>query len=816
MRRIKRHINILVIAALLLTVTLMPASAAGVSKNISSSVPYDTYIYDYAGNPVITPHAYIPDSVIDLGEMGLGGMTSPSDLEVDKNDNLYLVDTGYGVSQDDLSEYLASLPGAPEEIPGEEDEMVDEELDVETDAEIDAETEEETEPVVEEVPDSTPQEDIPAEPKEPATPEQIEYYNKLSELALEADVAFTGRVIVLNPDKTEKFHVSVFYNTETKSFDGFDNPQGITVTSKYIYVADTGHQRIVRFNLDGSFSRAFGDPNIAYSDEATPYTPTKVAVDRNENMYVISQGEIMGIILLDKEGEFAGYVGAQQVSYSVVDYIWKNILSQEAQDRMEAFVPTEYNNVKIDEQDFLYATTEIEGEDIDGAVMSKTADTKSSPIKRLNPTGNDVLVRKGYFSTVGDVSYKTDPVRGPDISIIVDVALGPNGRYTLLDENYNRMFTYSADGELIYAFSGEGYQVGNSRTPVAIAYDSNYDLYLLDYDTGYITVFSRTKYGKLIDEAYSYYRDYDFENSVKKWDEVLNENANFDIAYDGKGNAYMQDENYDEAMKMFRYSNNKQRYSDALAQSRATSIEDHLIVIVLVVVVILYLLVKLFGWIGKRNKSPKYADKHGTYLNQVLYAFYIMLHPFDGFWDVKHEKRGSVKAATTIALFLIFANLVSAFFTNYLFNDAYGTEISIMSEFLIVLMPLGLWTLCNWCVTTLADGEGSIKDVYVFTCYALLPMAMFTIVNTVLSHFIVLDEGMYITFFSSLGVIWSGFLLFSGNTQTHRYTVSKSVLSILMAAIGMCIVVFIALVIFTTYQQIYGFIDNIVKELTYR
>jgi hypothetical protein len=80
----------------------------------------------------------------------------------------------------------------------------------------------------------------------------------------------------------------------------------------------------------------------------------------------------------------------------------------------------------------------------------------------------------------------------------------------------------------------------------------------------------------------------------------------------------------------------------------------------------------------------------------------------------------------------------------------------------------------------------------------------------------VLDEAMYITFFGSLSVIWSGYLIFSGNTQTHRYTVGKSILSILMAVIGMAIIVFICLVIFTTYQQIYGFIDSIIKEVTYR
>ena len=70
------------------------------------------------------------------------------------------------------------------------------------------------------------------------------------------------------------------------------------------------------------------------------------------------------------------------------------------------------------------------------------------------------------------------------------------------------------------------------------------------------------------------------------------------------------------------------------------------------VAVLLFAFVKLFGWIGKRNRDPKYQDKHGTFLNKFLYGFYIMVHPFDGFWDLKHEKRGSAKAGTFDSLWI--------------------------------------------------------------------------------------------------------------------------------------------------------------------
>ena len=779
MRRLNKLLYIILAVTVVASMCMLPASAT--TEVVSASVPYGTYVYDYDGNPVVTPHAYVPVAVVNGDDMGIGKLTRPTDMEVDKEGNIYILDSDYTVD-------MSALTNVAEGEVAQESQEETQEVELTTEAVDDTTTEETT--------DTAQTEDD-------------------GDTAFVDTSGFHGRLIVLNPDYTVKMVLSTF--AKDGKTDGFAYPEGVTISHDgTIYIADTKHSRILRFTKDGQFIRAFTDPKLTYVSEDFTYLPCKLAVDTSDNMFVVAEGAKEGLILLDKEGKFNGFVGAQQVTYSVVEYAWKNILSDAAGDRMESFVPTEYNNIVIDNSGFLYVTTSsVEEKDLAAAAASGTADSKNSPVKRLNPTGNDVLIRKGYFSTIGDISFEYDSLGNPATSVIEDVALGPNGRYTILDSRNNRLFTYSSDGELIYAFSGDGYQAGNSKTPVSITYRGD-ELMLLDQGTGSFTVFEPTKYGMLIDEAYYYYKQYDYQNSVAKWDQVLDENANFDIAYDGKGNACMQAGKYDEAVKYFRYSNNKERYSVALGEQRASLIENYLVLIALVAVVLLVVLVKVWGWINKRNTDPKYDDKHGTFLNQVLYAFYIMLHPFDGFWDVKHEKRGSAKAGSLIALFLIVANIISKFFTNYLFNPAYGTKISIMTEILMVVLPLLLWTLANWCVTTLADGEGNIKDVYVFTCYALLPMALFTLLNTVLSHFIILDEGMYITFFSTLGVLWSGFLLFSGNTQTHRYSVLKSVLSILMAVVGMAIIVFLALVVFTTYQQIYSFGDSIVKEITYR
>jgi biopolymer transport protein ExbD len=102
----KKILTILMVTAMMLSVCVLPALAEA-QELVSASMPYDTYVYDYDGNPVITPHAYVPSFVVDGEDMGVGALSSPSDLEVDKDGNIYIVDMEYTVDMDALEGQVA-------------------------------------------------------------------------------------------------------------------------------------------------------------------------------------------------------------------------------------------------------------------------------------------------------------------------------------------------------------------------------------------------------------------------------------------------------------------------------------------------------------------------------------------------------------------------------------------------------------------------------------------------------------------------------------------------------------------------------------
>jgi len=274
--------------------------------------------------------------------------------------------------------------------------------------------------------------------------------------------------------------------------------------------------------------------------------------------------------------------------------------------------------------------------------------------------------------------------------------------------------------------------------------------------------------------------------------------------------------NYEKSMEYFSYSNNKDAYSDAYKESRNQFLRQYILVIVLIIAVLLFGLIKLMQWIGKRNRDEKYREKRDKFSGHLLYGFYVLMHPFDGFYDLKHEKRGSLGAATFWLMAGVSGVVLSKVFTSYLFNTTYKQDVSIPWEYLTLLIPLGLWVASNWCITTLVDGEGRFKDIYLFTGYAMLPVALLYFISIPVSYMLVSDEGMYLNLLQNIALIWFVFLIFCGNTVIHQYTGAKSILAILISILGIAIMIFVALLLITSYQKLASVVIDIGKELSYR
>lgn len=406
---------------------------------------------------------------------------------------------------------------------------------------------------------------------------------------------FKGNILVLDSEWNLKKVIDQFDNNGKA--DKFNNPTGVFVTDKGdIYVADMNNGRVVVLDKDGNYKREYGKPtDVTYNKDVHEYKPKKVAVDSNNNIFLIVQGDNNGIVEINEEGYFEGYVGANKVKVNPALVLWKRIMTKEQVEQLEKFVPQEYSNLSLDDQGFIYALAATEG--------------ASNPIKRLNPTGEDVLVRNGWTGVNGDtISTKAlyNQVTGDSgLSLFADITSDSEGYYSALDGKRGRIFTYNKNGDLLYVFGGMGSQKGTFGLPVAIENRAG-KIYVVDKKNKNITEFEVTEYAKLIRQADSQYLDGQYEDCMETWKKVLKMNANFELAYVQTGNVYLRQQKYEEAMKYYMLGNYRGNdstgYSKAFDGYKKQFLRQHFSKILTIAVI---LFVGLYVFIKIRNRRKK-------------------------------------------------------------------------------------------------------------------------------------------------------------------------------------------------------------------
>ena len=210
----------------------------------------------------------------------------------------------------------------------------------------------------------------------------------------------------------------------------------------------------------------------------------------------------------------------------------------------------------------------------------------------------------------------------------------------------------------------------------------------------------------------------------------------------------------------------------------------------------------------------------GIFLSRILkglqYSLYLIFHPFKGFWDLKHEKKGNVYSAWVIVCLLSVLLILRRQFTGFILNFNKQNEMNVFVEILSVLAPLGLWCLSNWCITTLVDGGGSLKDIFITTAYALTPVVLINIPMLLLSNVMILEETVFYTVLDALSVLWAALLILIGIMTVHQFTMPKTIATIAVAVVGMIIILFLILLFVSIIQQIVSFVDLLWTELAMR
>jgi hypothetical protein len=615
-----------------------------------------------------------------------------------------------------------------------------------------------------------------------------------------------NRIIRTNSDFTE---AAVYTEADGVAFA---QPKGVFVQSGMLYVADTGNRRVVKMDAKtGETIAAYGKPDSPQFSQGVDFKPQKVVVTAQGEISIVCEGIYEGLVTIDQSGEFQGYSGTIPVKPTLWELFWRLLSTREQLKSMSSFLPVTYINVDLDEKGFIMATSQAE------------QSTMANSIQRLNPGGNDVLINNSGQTLTGDLGNIYDG-RATGVSVFQDVACLEGGIFACVDVRRSKVFLYDDEGEMLFAFGGLGGQDGNIAVPSAI--DSNgFTLYVADSSLGQITVFEPTAYGKCLMQGIIDYNNSDYEQSKANFTEAFRYNTNCELAYLGIGRAQMREGAYKDAMASFRLAANRTYYSRAMKQYRAEVLDENFSVIfALIVIVLLALIANPIIKKLRRNAKPKEkkewqpksraAGMLDRLMKDVDFAFYCAIHPFKGFHELRHEGEGSAVGGTFILILYIVLAVLRSTLSGFLFGG--GTDTSPLLTVSSVLLPILLFVLANWCITTLMEGEGSMRDIYKGVCYALLPMALGQVVLLVLSNFLTLEESaIYYVLYYGLWA-YTIFQLLAGNMLAHGFTMSRTVGATILTAIAMAVIVFLLYLFFNLLFEVGAFAVQVYREIAFR
>lgn len=198
-----------------------------------------------------------------------------------------------------------------------------------------------------------------------------------------------------------------------------------------------------------------------------------------------------------------------------------------------------------------------------------------------------------------------------------------------------------------------------------------------------------------------------------------------------------------------------------------------------------------------------------------LYPFYIMLHPKDGFQELRANKKTSASVVTVIVLAWLLGEVFYRSATAYDMNMFEEHQQNLFRTAMTTVMMFAIVCVSNWCFCTLMDGKGRMLDICTVAAYALAPYVIVRFITTICSWFMAGDEQMFLTYAVTVITVWCFIIAFIGLSEIHEYTYSKTVLSVILTIVGLIIILFIMLMLLTLFQQVFVFIRTIIMEAMY-
>jgi sugar lactone lactonase YvrE len=650
--------------------------------------------------------------------------------------------------------------------------------------------------------------------------DEIKYYEAPTDLFINEQgylfVADTGNNRIVKLNKKGEL-IAVFKEADGKPFN---SPKGVFADAQgNLYIADTGNQRIVHLSSTGKFIEEFVKPKSELLGENFMFNPTKLCLSPTGYIYVLKDENIL---VLDAYNNFRGYMGQSEIGYSFLDTVIRRFASDEQKKVARKRTAASFINMHIDEKGMIYAVT---------------MDRNTGEIKKLNSVGKNIYrsyttLQQGFkmpnlnFLTEMKLESKSfvfgerhDEDGKPMLPLFKDITVDKNGIVNVLEGRNGKVYQYDLEGNLLTVFGGKGNQKGTFSTAESIEVDEDGCIYVLDRVLGNIQIFAPTGFIINVHNAVNLYADGEYDKAHAVWLKVLETHENYSLAHLGLAKSLFKQKRWKEAMKEYKIVNDRDGYSKAFLKYRYELFRSKFPIVLMIFLLIIIVLILFFKYIKKlyieiiENLSAG-GQRQYRIIDQLKLSIGVIFHPIETFELIKNNRGNfSVIPGVIILIFTFSVRVFYIFNVHFPLADIDLRDSNIILEAVKLLLPVLTWVVSSFAITAILEGESKLKDIFIASSFCMLPYIFVVFALTILSNILSKGEVALYAVIMNATWVWVYILFFIQVKTLNDYKIGKSIVVVSISTISMALLWSIGLMIYIFTGRIYEFITGIIREI---
>ena len=654
----------------------------------------------------------------------------------------------------------------------------------------------------------------------------VDYFRTPEEMFMNEEgylfVADTGNNRIVKLDQKGNL-IGCFYSEESP----FDGPRGIWADERgNMYIADTGNYRIVHLDHNGTFIEEFTKPNSSLLESNFLFDVTKIALSKTGYIYVV-KGE--SIMMIDANNNFRGYLGQVEISFKLVDVLIRIFATERQQSLAGKRYAVPYTNIFVDGEGMIYATSN---------------DKDHGEIKKLNTIGKNIY--RNYDDETKSFKFgerRDDRDSEEILPKFISVTVDKNGVVTALDAARNKIYQYDMLGSPITVFGGEGKNEGFFSAPVSVVVAEDGTIFVLDRSKNNIQSFKPTRFLLEVHEASRLYSNGYYEEARELYDSVVKQFSGYPLAIMGVSNSMYKKQDWTGAMDGYFNANDRKSYTRAFDEYRYEIFRDYFFFVLLGAVLAGFVIVQIFirtRKIGAKTLDKLYFNKTKiSFFTQVKMSLGVVFSPRVTFETIK-SNRGNLNllAATAIYAAAFLARVFNIAFLHFPFRaieavgatDAWYLKVrrlllyypwytlktvdtNVGLELGKLMLPAMTWVIASYLISSILEGESRLDEIYVATSFCYIPYIIICIPLTIFSNIMAgNEEGLFILI-GCLTWLWVLMMICYSFKVLNDYKPMKLIVGTALSSVSIILVWLVCMLGYVSTTRIYQFFEGLLLEI---